>query len=64
MVDATSFTAAALIGTALALEAQAIASPAVRLRKKSVLRMNVSPEVPAGNERTFVSFHALSEERV
>jgi tRNA A37 threonylcarbamoyladenosine synthetase subunit TsaC/SUA5/YrdC len=43
-VAATSFTTAALIGTALALEVQAIASPAARLRKKSVLRMNVSPD--------------------
>ena len=48
---ATSFTTAALIGTALALEVQAIASPAARLRKKSVLRMNVFPEVPVANER-------------
>jgi hypothetical protein len=54
-VAATSFTTAALIGTALALEVQAIASPAARLRKKSVLRMNVSPEVPVGNERRFPS---------
>ncbi len=54
-VAATSFTTAALIGTALALEVQAIASPAARLRKKSVLRMNVSPEVPLGNERRFPS---------
>jgi hypothetical protein len=43
-VAATSFTTAVLIGTALALEVQAIASPAARLRKKSVLRMNVSPD--------------------
>ena len=50
MVAATSFTAAALIGAAPALEAQAIASPAARLRKKSVLRMNVSPEVPVDND--------------
>jgi hypothetical protein len=64
VVVATSFTATALIGAALALEADAIASPAVRLRKKSVLRMNVSPEVPAGNERAFASFHAFSEARV
>jgi hypothetical protein len=42
----STFTAAALIGTALALEAQAIASPAARLRRQSVLRMNTSPEVP------------------
>jgi hypothetical protein len=49
-VVATSFTAAALIGAALALEAEAIASPAARLRKNSVLRMNVSPEVPVGND--------------
>jgi hypothetical protein len=54
-VAATSFTTAALIGTALALEVEAIASPATRLRKKSVLRMNVSPEVPVGNERCFPS---------
>src|SRR6516165_10124347 len=40
VVAATSFTAAALIGTAPALEAQAIASPAARLRKKSVFRMD------------------------
>ena len=46
MVAATFFTAAAAIGTAPALEAQAIASPAARLRKKSVLRMNISPGVP------------------
>ena len=50
MVDATSFTAAALIGTVPPLEAQAIASPAARLRKKSVLRMNTSPEVPLDND--------------
>jgi hypothetical protein len=54
-VAATSFTTAALIGTALALEVQAIASPAARLRKKSILRMNVSPELPVGNERRFPS---------
>ena len=48
---ATSFTAAALIGAAPALEAQAIASPAARLRKKNVLRMNVLPESsPVGND--------------
>jgi hypothetical protein len=60
-VAATSFTTAALIGTALALEVQAIASPAARLRKKSVLRINVSPEVPVGNERRFLQFHVFSE---
>ena len=50
-VAATSFTTAALIGTALALEVQAIASPAARLRKKNVLRMNVLPESsPVGND--------------
>jgi hypothetical protein len=54
-VAATSFTTAALIGTALALEVQAIASPTARLRMKSVLRMNVSPEVSVGNERRFPS---------
>jgi hypothetical protein len=43
---ATSFTAAALIGAAPALEAQVIANPAARLRKKNVLRMNVLPRVP------------------
>jgi len=51
VVAATSFTAAALIGAAPALEAQAIASPAARLRKKNVLRMNVLPEgSPVGND--------------
>jgi hypothetical protein len=58
-VVATSFTAAALIGVALALEAEAIASPAIRLRKKSVLRMNVSPEVPVGNDVASLRFHVL-----
>jgi hypothetical protein len=58
-VAATSFTAAALIGAALALEAQAIASPAARLRKKSVLRMNISPEVPVGNDVASLRFHVL-----
>jgi hypothetical protein len=48
---ATSFTAAALIGAAPALEAKAIASPTARLRKKNVLRMNVLPESsPIGND--------------
>ena len=56
---ATSFTAAALIGVALALEAQAIASPAAKLRKKSVLRMNISPEVPVGNDVASLRFHVL-----
>ncbi len=57
---ATSFTAAALIGTAPALEAQAIASPAARLRKKSVLRMNISPGVPpVGNDDASLRFHVL-----
>jgi hypothetical protein len=65
VVVTTCFTAAALIGAALALEAEAIASPAIRLRRKSVLRMNVSPEVtPVGNERAFASFQALSDARV
>jgi hypothetical protein len=48
---ATSFTAAALIGAASALEAQAIVSPAARLRKKNVLRMNVLPDCfPVGHD--------------
>ena len=58
-VAATSLTTAALIGTALALEVQAIASPAARLRKKSVLRMNVSPEVPVGNNGAPLRFQML-----
>jgi hypothetical protein len=63
-VAATSFTTAALIGTALALEVQAIASPAARLRKKSVLRMNVSPEVPSATNGASLQFHVFSEVRV
>jgi hypothetical protein len=55
----TAFTAAPLIGTALALEVQAIASPAAMVRKKSVLRMNVSPEVPETNGAPF-QFHVRS----
>ena len=58
-VAATSFTTAALIGTALALEVQAIASPTARLRMKSVLRMNVSPEVHETNGAPF-QFHVRS----
>jgi hypothetical protein len=58
-VVATSFTTAALTGAALALEAQAIASPAARLRKKSVLRMSISPEVPVGNDVASLRFHVL-----
>jgi len=49
----------AVIGVALALEAQAIASPAAKLRKKSVLRMNISPEVPVGNDVASLRFHVL-----
>jgi hypothetical protein len=56
---ATAFTAAPLIGTALALEVQAIASPAAMVRKKSVLRMNVSPEVHETNGAPF-QFHVRS----
>jgi hypothetical protein len=48
-VAATSFMAATSIGMAPALEAQAIASPAARVSKKNMLRMNVSPEVKATN---------------
>jgi hypothetical protein len=60
VVAATSFTAAALIGAALALEAQAIASPAARLRRKSVLRMNISPRVsPFANDDASLWFHVL-----
>ena len=59
MVAATSFTAAALIGAAPAFEAQAIASPAARPRQKSVLRMNVSPVVPVGNDVASLRFHVL-----
>ena len=51
--------AAPLIGTALALEVQAIASPAAMVRKKSVLRMNVSPEVHETNGAPF-QFHVRS----
>jgi hypothetical protein len=56
---ATASTAAPSIGTALALEVQAIASPAAMLRKKSVLRMNVSPEVHETNGAPF-QFHVRS----
>ena len=56
---ATAFTAAPLIGMALALEVQAIASPAAMVRKKSVLRMNVSPEVHETNGAPF-QFHVRS----
>ena len=56
---ATAFTAAPSIGTALALEVQAIASPAAMVRKKSVLRMNVSPEVRETNGAPF-QFHVRS----
>ena len=61
---ATSFTAAALIGTAPALEAQAIASPAARLRKKSVLRMDISSGVPVGNDGTSLRFQMFAVRRV
>ena len=61
---AASFTAAALIGTAPALEAQAIASPAARLRKKSVLRMDTSSGVPVGNDGASLRFQSCSEARV
>jgi hypothetical protein len=57
---ATSFTAGGLIGTALALGVQAIASPAARDRKKIVLRMNVSPELMATKDAPF-QFHVRSE---
>ena len=60
---ATSFTAAALIGTAPALEAQAIASPAARLRKKSVLRMDTSWGVPVGNDGTSLRFQMFAVRR-
>ena len=60
---ATSFTAAALIGTAPALEAQAITSPA-RLRKKSVLRMDTSSGVPVGNDGTSLRFQMFAVRRV
>jgi Ribbon-helix-helix domain len=60
-VVATSFTAAALTGAALALEAQAIASAAARLRRKSVVvRMNISPGVsPFVNDDASLWFHVL-----
>src|SRR5262249_52512914 len=51
VVAATSFTATALIGTAPPLEAQAIASPGARLRKKSVLRMDTSSGGPRRQRR-------------
>ena len=63
-VAATSFTTAVLIETALVLEVQAIASPAARLRKKSVLRMNVSLEVPVATNGVSLQFHVFSEMRV
>jgi hypothetical protein len=59
-VVATSFTAAALIGAALALAAQAMASPAARLRNNSVLRMNLSPEIPIGNDIVSLWFHTIA----
>ena len=64
-VAATSFTTAALIGTALALEVQAIASPAARLRKKSVFRMDTSSGDPVGNDGASLRFQMFcSEARV
>ena len=60
---ATSFTAAALIGTAPALEAQAIASPAARLRKKSVFRMDTSSGDPVGNDGTSLRFQMFAVRR-
>jgi hypothetical protein len=60
---ATSFTAAALIGRAPALEAQAIASTAARLRKKSVLRMDTSSGVPVGNDGTSLRFQVFAVRR-
>ena len=57
---AASFKAATFIGTALALEVlevKAIASPAAMVRKKSMLRMKISPEVSATNDAPF-QFHA------
>jgi len=59
VVAATSFTAAALIETAPALEANAIASPAARLRKKIVLRMDTSSGVPVGNDGASLRFEML-----
>ena len=56
----TSFTATALIGTAPALEAQAIASPAARLRKEEcIAHRYFSSEVPVGNDGAFLQFHML-----
>jgi hypothetical protein len=57
---AASFKAATFIGTALALEVlevKAIASPAAMVRKKSMLRMKISPEVSPTNDAPF-QFHA------
>jgi hypothetical protein len=54
---AASFKAATFIGTALALEVKAIASPDAMVRKKSMLRMKISPEVSATNDAPF-QFHA------
>src|SRR6478736_3558626 len=55
---------AALIGTAPALEAQAIASPAARLRKKSVLRMDTSSGVPSATTALPFASRCCSEARV
>ena len=60
---ATSFIAAALIGTAPALEAQAIASPAARLREKSMLRMDTSLGVPVSNDGTSLRFQMFAVRR-
>jgi hypothetical protein len=57
---ATSFMAATLVGMAAALEVPAIASPAARVRKKSILRMYISPFVPVTNGAPF-EFHVPSE---
>jgi hypothetical protein len=63
-VAAASFIAAALIGTAPALEAQAIARPAARLRKKSLLRMDTSSGVPSATTALTFASRRCSEARV
>jgi hypothetical protein len=52
--------AATLVGMAAALEVPAIASPAAKVRKKSILRMYISPFVPVTNGAP-VEFHVPSE---
>jgi hypothetical protein len=64
-LDATSFTAAALIGTVPPLEAQAIASPAARLRREGVQenRANLRGRLRAGHVPQFLLQHCGYQHR-